>query len=208
MTGPVGLVVDEQANRIFVSDSEEGHVVVLDGDNRSIVGRVLVGSHPEGLAFDQVLGLLYVANAGDGTLSVIRVADLSVVSTIKISQGPLLGLAADTATGRAYVVHLGPPPSRQIAVVDGLSGEVTVAVAGSRDRHLGDAYTVAVDEERELLYVAGGQELLVLETRDWGLRGSTPVDAVTYNHGLAVDPARARVYLLDSLRGELVILGS
>ena len=208
LTEPVGLVVDEQANRIFVSDSEAGHVVVLNGDNRRIVGRVPVGSHPESLAFDQVSGLLYVANAGDGTLSVIRVGDLSVVSTIKISQGPLLGLAADAAAGRAYVVHLGPPPSRQIAVVDGRSGEVTVSLAGSRDRQLGDTYTIAVDEGRELLYVADGQELLVLETRGWALSGSTPVDAVTYNHGLAVDPARARVYLLDSLRGELVILGS
>jgi len=208
LTEPIGLVVDEQANRIFVSDSEAGHVVVLNGDNRRIVGRVPVGSHPESLAFDQVSGLLYVANAGDGTLSVIRVGDLSVVSTIRISQGPLLGLAADAAAGRAYVVHLGPPPSRQIAVVDGRSGEVTVSLAGSRDRQLGDTYTIAVDEGRELLYVADGQELLVLETRGWALSGSTPVDAVTYNHGLAVEPARARVYLLDSLRGELVILGS
>jgi len=181
--------------------------VVLNGDNRRIVGRVPVGSHPESLAFDQVSGLLYVANAGDGTLSVIRVGDLSVVSTIKISQGPLLGLAADAAAGRVYVVHLGPPPSRQIAVVDGRSGEVTVSLAGSRDRPLGDAYTIAADEGRELLYVADGQELLVLETRSWALRDRTLVDAVTYNFGLAVDPARARVYLLDSLRGELVILG-
>jgi YVTN family beta-propeller protein len=207
LTEPAGLIVDEQTNHIFVSDSGTGHVVVLDANNRRVVGKIAVGSHPESLAFDSDSGLLYVASAGDGTLSTIRVDDLLVVSTIKISHGPLLSLAADATTGRAYVVHLGPPPSREIAVVDGRSGEIPVSLAGSRDRRLEVVYSIAVDEERGLLYVADGQDLLVLDTQDWTVSDSIPVDAVIHSFGLAVDSSRERVYLLDSLHGELVIIG-
>jgi DNA-binding beta-propeller fold protein YncE len=90
--------------------------------------------------------------------------------------------------------------------VDGDSGEVVVTLAGDRERHLSDVYSVAVDEERKRLYIADRQELLVVGTDDWALLGATPVDATTYNTGLAVDPIGGLAYLLDSAGGQLVVL--
>jgi uncharacterized repeat protein (TIGR01451 family) len=203
---PAGLVVDELRNRIYVSDSEAGQLVALDLASHQIAAQIPVGSHPEFLAIDQTAGLLYVGNAGDGTLSVIESDGLQVVRSVTLAQGPLLGVAAGEVYGRAYVVHLGPPPGRQISVVDGGSGEVAVTLAGDRERHLSDVYSVAVDEERERLYVVDRRELLVVGTDDWALIGATPVDATAYNSGLAVDPVSGSVYLLDSVGGELIVL--
>ena len=203
---PAGLAIDALRNRVHVSDSEADQVVSLDLASHEVAARIPVGSHPDSLAIDDAAGLIYVANAGDGTVSVIDSDGLQVVRTITLAQGPLLGMAAGEVSGRAYVVHLGPPPGHQVAVVDGHSGEVAVTLAGDRERHLSDVYAVAVDEQRQRLYVADGQELLVVGTDDWALLGATPVDATTYSSGLAVDPIGGFVYLLDSVGGQLVVL--
>jgi YVTN family beta-propeller protein len=183
LMSPNALVVDNLANRIFVSDSGGGQVVILDAERHQVVGRISVGSFPETLAVDPTSGLVYVANAGDGTLSVVERDTLQVVSSIDVAQGPLFGLAVDGTAGSAYVVHLGPAPRRQISVVDGRSGEVMVSLVGDREHHLSDLYAVAVDEERGRLYVAGGQDLLVVDTEGWSVFSATRVDAVTTARG-------------------------
>jgi DNA-binding beta-propeller fold protein YncE len=57
-----------------------------------------------------------------------------------------------------------------------------------------------------MLYVADRGELLVVDTDNWTLLGATPVDATTYNSGLAVDPMGGFVFLLDSVGGQLTVL--
>lgn len=207
LMSPNALVVDNLANRIYVSDSAAGQVVILDAERHQVVGRISVGSFPDALAVDPTSGLVYVANAGDGTLSVFELDTLQVVSSIDVAQGPLFGLAVDGTAGSAYVVHLGPAPRRQISVVDGRTGEVMVSLVGDREHHLSDLYAVAAGEGGGRLYVASGQDLLIVDTEGWSVVSATRVDAVTYSSGLAVDPSGERVYLLDSVRGELVILG-
>ncbi|HUV72820.1 MAG TPA: hypothetical protein VMW79_00800, partial [Anaerolineae bacterium] len=79
-------------------------------------------------------------------------------------------------------------------------------LTGGRDRPLTDAQAVAIDEKRGILYIGGGEDLLLVDTEEWALIGATRVGAVTGTFGLALDPASGKVYLLDSVRGELVIL--
>ena len=117
------------------------------------------------------------------------------------------GVVHAGTTDQACAVHLGTAPRRQISIVDGRSGEVRASLMGDREHHLSDLYAVAVDEESGRLYVASGQELLTVGTESWAVIRATPVDAVTYSRGLAVDPSGERVYLLDTVRAELVILG-
>jgi YVTN family beta-propeller protein len=207
LVSPSALVVDNLAHRIYVSDSGGGQVAILDAERHQVVGSISVGSFPDGLAVDPTSGLVYVANAGDGTLSVVERDTLQVVSSIDVAQGPVFGLAVDGTSGSAYVVHLGPAPTRQISVVDGRSGEIRVTLVGDREHPLSDLYAIAIDDESGRLYLAAGHDLLVVDTEVWSVVSATRVDAVTYRSGLAVDPSGERVYLLDSVRGELVILG-
>jgi uncharacterized repeat protein (TIGR01451 family) len=204
---PSAIVVDNPAKRIYVSDSAAGQLVILDIETLQATARISVGSFPDALAVDPTSGLVYVANAGDGTLSVVERDSLRVASSIDVAQGPLFGLAVDGTAGAAYVVHLGPAPTRQISVIDGRSGVVMVSLVGDREHPLSDLYAIALDEERGRLYLAAGQELLVVDTEGWSFVSGISVDAVTYNSGLAVDPSGERVYLLDSVRGGLMILG-
>jgi DNA-binding beta-propeller fold protein YncE len=201
------VAVDESAGRVYVSDCGAGEVVVLETDSQRVVQRLVVGSCPENLTLDRESGFLYVGNSGDGTVSVIGLEDLEITATGRVSQGPVLGLAVDSAGGETYVVCLDSPPRRRVTVVEGRSGEVERSLAGGRDRPLSGTYAVTVDTDRGRLYVADGQELLLLDAEDLTLTSVTSVDAVTYSLGLAVDTSNGRVYLVDSAGGALLVLG-
>lgn len=203
---PSGLAIDEVAHRIYVSDYEAGCVVIVDAESNAIVGRVPVGSHPYAIAVASAADRLYVASSGDGALTVLEASSLELVSSTRVSQPPVLGMALDREKGMVYLVHLISPRRRAIAVVDGLRGEVVTTLAGGWERPLDSAYAVALDEERGRLYIAGGRELLVVDTESQVLTASTHMETVTYNSGLAVNPTNQTVYVLDSPGGRLLIL--
>jgi uncharacterized repeat protein (TIGR01451 family) len=203
---PGDVAMDSLAGRVYVSDCAAGQVVVLDVQSRTVVARLPVGSCPETLALDEALRLLYVGDSGDGTMSVIELDSLKTRATVKVSQGPVLGLAAASGTGQAYAVAVDSPPRRRVAVVDGRSGEVTASLAGGWDRPLSEMYAVAVDSEPGRLYLADGSELLVVNARDLTPEWAIPLGAVTYEHGLAMDAVRGRLYVVDSAEGTLLVL--
>ncbi len=203
---PVALAVDEAANQVYVTDGGADSLVVVDGDTNRIVRRVAVGSFPHHVVVDHEQERVYVANAGDGTVSVIEGTKLSAVSTIRIGQGPVLGMAVDEVEGRLYVVYLVSARRRGIAVVDGHRMEVTAAFAGGWDLPLEGLYAVAVNEEKDRIYMAGGRDVLMVDLERQAVIGALSLEAVTYNLGLAVDADRGRFYMLDSSSGALLAL--
>ncbi|MFI9429138.1 YncE family protein [Streptomyces achromogenes] len=70
---PVGVAVDPRGN-VYVSHSD-GSVRVIDAGSGSVTATIPVGSKPEGVAVEPHSNRVYVANSGDGTLSVLDVAD-------------------------------------------------------------------------------------------------------------------------------------
>ncbi|MEU4063953.1 YncE family protein [Streptomyces wedmorensis] len=69
---PVAVAVDAKGNA-YVSLSD-GAVRVIDAESSSVSAAIPVGSKPEGLAVEPHSNRLYVANRGDGTVSVIDLA--------------------------------------------------------------------------------------------------------------------------------------
>jgi uncharacterized repeat protein (TIGR01451 family) len=204
---PSGLVVDERSNRLYLSDAQAGEVIALDGETGREVGRLSVGTYPEALALDRARNLLYVANSGDGSLSVVDLEGLRVLHTVKISQGPLLGLTVDEASGRVYVMHLGAPPRRGVTVVDGESWQVVATLSGGLEYPLDGVHEMALDQQRGVVYLTDDQQLLAVRTSTLGLSSATSVDAVPNQSGMVVDERSGAVYLADGLSGDLVILG-
>lgn len=206
MSEPYGVAVDEVADRIYVTDPKADRLLVIDGESNEVVGRVLVGSSPEAIVLSPELDRLFVADSGDGTLLTIDPTSLEVLSTLDIAQGPLLGMAVDSRAGLVYVVFPLTPQRRGVAAVDASRPALAAVLTGGWDRPLSGTYAVTVDEDRGRLYIADGRELLVVDTRLQTLIASTPVGAVTYTFGLAVDTSTGRVYVLDYSRGALLVL--
>lgn len=65
------VAVNQTTHQVFVTDSTDGTVAIVDGSKNALVTRVAVGSGPNGLSIDPSSGLVYVANFLDGTISVV-----------------------------------------------------------------------------------------------------------------------------------------
>ncbi|MEU5524977.1 YncE family protein [Streptomyces sp. NPDC047860] len=70
--GPLGVTVDSRGNA-YVTQLD-GTVKVIDATSSGVSATIPVGSQPEGLAFEPHSNRVYVANSGDGTVSVIDLA--------------------------------------------------------------------------------------------------------------------------------------
>jgi YVTN family beta-propeller protein len=92
----------------------------------SVIATVTVGEYPQGVAHEPFgPAWIYVANSGDGTVSVINPATHEIQATIPLSCGQLCGssgVAINRYTGRIYVANAA---SHSVSVIDGLSGSPT-----------------------------------------------------------------------------------
>ncbi len=95
----------------YITDASEGHVYVIDLSSNSVVTGVgypiPVGSAPIGIAVSPATSRAYVANYGDGTVSVINTStNLVIGSPIPVGSAPL-GIAVSPTNGRVYVANQG-----------------------------------------------------------------------------------------------------
>ena len=64
--------MDPGAHTVYVPNSDDGTVSVIDGSTRTVTATVPVGKDPSRLAVDPGTHTVYVANYDDGTVSVIE----------------------------------------------------------------------------------------------------------------------------------------
>lgn len=94
---PLNIAVDYKANRLFVSQSNDNNITVVDGNSGDIIDKVYLGynSSPIGLVYDESKDLVYVANREKKEVAVIdaktykvkeRVATRGLANTIVLDQ--------------------------------------------------------------------------------------------------------------------------
>lgn len=94
----------------------------------SVVARVGVGVAPIALALEESAPYLYVANAGDGTISVVDVEGAKLVSTIGVGGMPT-GIAIHRESGLLYVVR---HKENDVAVVSMADGQLVAEIPVGR----------------------------------------------------------------------------
>jgi phospholipase C len=83
-----GVAVSPDGQSVYVADSTNDRVLVVDGFGRSVVGRIPVGACPWDVAFTANGSTAYVTNANDDTVSVIDTRTRRVTATISVSRIP------------------------------------------------------------------------------------------------------------------------
>jgi YVTN family beta-propeller protein len=85
--GPLALAVDSTAGTVYVTDEEAvegranpGSVSVISEATNTVIGTITDGGGPEGVAVDSCRHAAYVANDGNGTVSVIKRSPASSAS--------------------------------------------------------------------------------------------------------------------------------
>lgn len=139
-------IYDPGSGRVLVAVQTQNEVVAIDPWADRIVGRYpLQGAdHPHGLSINPERRLLFVANEGNGTLLVVDLETMRVLSRHRVGSDPDV-LAFDPGLRRLYVAA-----ESGVISVFGEQGQGLVPLG---ELHIPHAHTVAVDPSTHLVYL-------------------------------------------------------
>lgn len=147
---------------------------------------VIVGGIPYGLAYDDIMGKVFVANAGSDTVSVISDRNDTVVDTIHVESAPH-GIIYDTTTGKVFVANL-------------LSG--TVSVLSDRNDTVVDTVSVGagphelvLDPNTGTVFVANRGSGTISAISDKSDRVVATMRVGSGIFGIACDPKDGKVFV-------------
>lgn len=103
---PLNIAIDYRNNRLFVSQSNDNNVTVVDGNTGEIINKVYLGydTSPIGLVFDEARNLLYTANRNKKEVAVVDAQNFKVKERIPTGGLPNT-ISLDKATGQIYVTN-------------------------------------------------------------------------------------------------------
>jgi YVTN family beta-propeller protein len=157
--GPGTTAVDEQTERVFVVNSEDRTVSLLDSRTGRLLRTIAVGFYPELVAVDTPSGHAFVGT-DEGQVSMLDGRTGSVLQSVQVGTA-VADLAVDEQTGRIFGAD---PDDGTVSLLDARSGAVLATVAVS-----GDPQHVAVDARTGRAFVASedvtGGNITVLDAR-------------------------------------------
>ena len=210
----IGLAVNSDTDRVYVTSMLDNAVGVVDGTTGEVLATVPVGNSPTGVDVNAVTNRVYVTNSGDDSISVLDGATNSVISTIAVNSGGYpTAVAVNPLTNRIYVANVAVDPSEQgsVSVIDGATGEVLAVLPMDTNQPSGGfVQGIGVDSGANRIYVTDGPATGagVLKVID-GVTSSV-VSAITLDHqaeGVAVNPQINRVYVTHLVAGKVSVLG-
>jgi YVTN family beta-propeller protein len=127
---PLAVAVLGDGSKLYVTSERDGAVYVFntsDPSNPTLTATIATGANPDGLLLDHSQSLLYVANAGSDTVSVVSTATDTVLSTVLLRPQQLHNLPGTTPTGLA----LSPNGSKLFVALGDLNAVAVLGVDGS-----------------------------------------------------------------------------
>lgn len=177
-----GLALDRARKRLFVAETGNDSVGVVDLAQEKRVRQLLHLKEPRGLAYLASSDTLYVASGLDGALRLFRGASLDAAGIVALGPEPD-EIRADAASGLVYVGYGGGT----IAVIDDathqIRGQITL-----REHPAGFALTP--DGKRLLVNVAAAHEIADIDTEADKRVAVWPLSDGRDNGPLALDGER------------------
>ena len=179
------LAVDLDRRRLFVAELGNDSVAVIDLKTRKLFKRLPGFNRPQGIGYDKTSDLLFVANAGDGSVRLLRGDDLSAAGRIDLG-ADADNVRVDTGAKRVYVGY----------------GDGAVAIIDPHTRaKIGDIAVKAHPESFQLdpansrIYanVPDAKQVAVLDRKSGAQIAAWPLPQARANFPLAIDAPQQRV---------------
>lgn len=174
LPGAAGVLVDQEHDLLITSDRACARISVFRCSNEALLGRIDVGPHPNGLAYDRERRRLFSFNLGEPlgegcTASVIDLDSMDVVSEIALPGRPRWA-AHDPASDLVYANIRDPAVIVRIDPTD-------LAIVGSIDIPATGPHGLWIDGDR--IYCAADGGALVTLDRDTGnVAASLPLPGI------------------------------
>jgi len=189
LLNPAAVAYARSSGKVFTVDTDGNAVVMTDGSGERKIG---VGKGPVALAVDDARGLVWVANAGDGRLSIVDAKNGVVIGMVDVGRNPY-SVAVNAAVGKVYVTHtfndsltIVDEESRAVRQVKGLGADL-----------------LAVNEKAGRMYLLGyeGGDLKVLDVEGKLLAKASPG---MHAWGMVIDQATGMVFVARTGSAEVV----
>ncbi|MEW6089007.1 MAG: fibronectin type III domain-containing protein [bacterium] len=108
---PKGIAVNNNTNRVYITNYNSNTVTVIDSDTSSIsfnqaIGTISVGNNPYDIAVNVNTNIIYVTNTSDNTVSIIDGSSNLVIAAINVGLYPR-DIEVNSATNEVYVANYG-----------------------------------------------------------------------------------------------------
>jgi YVTN family beta-propeller protein len=165
---------------------------VIDGATNAVVASVSVGMAPVALAVNSQTNKVYVANSGDGSVTVINGAT-NETATVSADAQPCY-VAVNTVTNKIYVGNGG---SSYVTVIDGATNSTTNVVSGSLSP--ARPCSIAVNPVTNKIYAANTSAFgLSVTVIDGATNQTTEIPANLDLQQIAVNTTSNKAYVTGS----------
>jgi YVTN family beta-propeller protein len=194
LINPRAIVFNPATRKVYAVDTDHGAVQIYS-DSSGQMHRVQVGSAPVSIAVNTANGSAYVANAEDGTVSVLDGNSDAVVATVAIGSHPY-SIAVNSTTDKVYVTHTF---GDQLSILDGTTNTATDLKTGSSD-------LIGINSQTGTVYLLGyGGALKVLDGVNQKL---TEQPAGKHAWGLTVNDVTGAVYVTRIENADVAAVGA
>jgi YVTN family beta-propeller protein len=104
--GPIGVAVSPDGSRVYVANSDDDEVSIINTQTDTVVDTLYVDDYPWGVAVGAEGGYVYVTNNYEDTVTVIQTSNNTIYATISVDDQPC-GVSAPINGTFAYVVSKG-----------------------------------------------------------------------------------------------------
>ncbi len=190
------LVVDEKANKVYVSDvGKPSRIWVIDG-NSNTLEKVIenTGESTTGMALDSKKQLLYVTNLGTNEVATIDLKTDKIVKTFPSGAEGAVNIELDEKTNRLFVAN---QTSGVLTVLDAETGNLLKSIPTGEG-----ALGVRFDAKNERVFVANRKAGTVSVISSKTLEKITDLATGTFPNTVAVDPKSGNAFVANKAQSK------
>jgi DNA-binding beta-propeller fold protein YncE len=182
------MAVDLKRQRLFVAELGNDSVGIVDLPNRKLIRRIPELKEPQGVGYEPTTDMLYVANAGDGSVRLFEGSDYTTAGRIELGSDAD-NIRIDAATNRVFIGYGGGA----LAVIDPSTrskvGDVPVKAHP-------EAFQIDPDTSQIFVNVPGARGIAVVDRVSQKQIGEWPLADRGATFPMALDRVRRQVLVI------------
>jgi YVTN family beta-propeller protein len=181
---PAGIAINVSGNRVYVTNSNDSSVSVINATDNTVLRTITVGTQPFGIAVNPQGTKVAVATLGATTISIID-TNSNAVTTVTAGASPV-GVVYSPNGSRLYVSNLN---GNSVTVIDTATNTAIASIPVSSN-----PYSMAISQDGSRLYVGHySRSLSVVDTAARSVITNFPLDSVPEWITLSTDGQRLYV---------------
>ncbi|MFL5240322.1 MAG: YncE family protein [Rhizomicrobium sp.] len=189
------MAIDLKRQRLFVAELGNDSVGIVDLPNRTLIGRISGLKEPQGVGYEPSTDMLYVANAGDGTVRLFEGDDCKAAGQIDLGRDAD-NIRIDAATNQVFIGY----GSGALAVIDPAARS---KISDLPLKTHPEGFQIDPNSNQIFVNVPEAHGIAVLDRASQKQVGEWPVRDRGANFPMALDQVRRRVLVVFRAPAEL-----